>query len=1100
MSSRERKGIVPVSSIFILCVFAVLALAGGAFAQTAGKEEIQVKQIRGVDSRVDYASLVRFGPWDDRNYQLTQRDLELLAPDEEEIRMAVPAFFRVQMRRAMLRTPNGEGALYPHAAVLIFRQMYGGYLYEGKLYRKTDVVDGRYKVLLNGGVDREAFDSDPGIREKFLNGEVRVTNPTGAAESAIKINPVDSDIVIAGTNGPGSGQKMHYSSDGGATWNSSAALPLGGTCCDPTIDYSSDGTLAYTSTLGSCGFSGCQIWFYRSSDNGQTWDDLPSDRRTLSTGSSNDKEFIHVDKYSTSPYKDNIYATWHSSNVMQFARSTDFGDTWSSISFSTASDQRGIGSDITTDKGGDVYYIWPAFNSQRILLRKSTDGGATLGAVTEIASTEGSFAFPVPSMESREVFMYASADTDFSNGPYGDSIYVAWTDSTGPTSSAANNHARIQVAYSRNGGSTWTVTTPHETADQNSVDRYHQWLAVGDDGTVHVIFYDTRRSGSRTAVDVFYSYSTDGAQTWSTPSRVTAEQSPNIADGFEFGDYNGLDIVGQDMIAIFTDNRVEGGGSGDSVDVYAAGITPGSGGGGNNPPNASFTFGCTNLACNFTDTSTDSDGSVVSWSWNFGDGATSTSQNPSHTYASAGTYTVSLTVTDNQSATDNTSQPVSVTAPGGGGGPQTALFDSGLQAPECSNVGSSCDSVALLDGRNGKGPEPNAPNTIFDSCTDGTSGSYHSDESIDRIVVSTLDGTDFAPGKTVEIETTVWAWNTGSADRLDLYYAANANSPSWTYIGTFTPPGGGARTMTATYTLPTGSLQAVRANFRYQGSVSSCSTGSYDDHDDLVFAVGAGVPNNPPTANFNSSCTDLDCNFTDTSTDSDGSVVSWSWNFGDGSSSTSQNPSHSYASAGTYNVTLTVTDNQGATDDITQPVTVTAPANGGPQNALFNVGLQAPACTTVGISCDSGSLLDGRNGKGPEPNAPNTIADSCIDGTSGSYHNDESIDQITVETLDGNDFAVGKTVRIEVTVWAWSTGSSDRLDLYYAANASSPSWVYIGTITPPGGGAQTLSANYTLPSGSLQAVRANFRYNGSVSSCSSGNYDDHDDLVFAVSP
>jgi aminopeptidase S len=49
------------------------------------------------------------------------------------------------------------------------------------------------------------------------------------------------------------------------------------------------------------------------------------------------------------------------------------------------------------------------------------------------------------------------------------------------------------------------------------------------------------------------------------------------------------------------------------------------------------------------------------------------------------------------------------------------------------------------------------------------------------------------------------------------------------------------------------------------------------------------------------------------------------------------------------------------------------------------------------------------------------------------------------------------------------------------------------------GGAQTLSANYTLPSGALQAVRARFRYQGAASSCATGAYIDHDDLVFAVS-
>lgn len=84
-------------------------------------------------------------------------------------------------------------------------------------------------------------------------------------------------------------------------------------------------------------------------------------------------------------------------------------------------------------------------------------------------------------------------------------------------------------------------------------------------------------------------------------------------------------------------------------------------------------------------------------------------------------------------------------------------------------------------------------------------------------------------------------------------------------------------------------------------------------------------------------------------------------------------------------------------------------------------------------------------------------------------------------------------------MWAYSSFTSDHLDLYYAANAASPSWVLIATIAPTAAGAQTLSANYTLPNGGAsQAVRANYRYNGSVSSCSTGGYDDHDDLIFAV--
>lgn len=545
------------------------------------RHEIAIDPARGSDPAVDYTALVRIGPWDDRNYALTSADLALLSPNEHEQLDPVPAFFRVVLRRNWKDLPRIGVPQYPRSALQIFRLNFHGYLVDGRYCARATYENGRFVVNTEAGAGPDAdaggLDADAGGLDAPA-GEARITSPNGWAESAIKVNPVNTSQVVAGAVGP-SRQTMHYSTDGGSSWTQ-VELPLGGTCCDPAVDWSSSGTYAYAVTLGACGFSGCQLWFYRSTNGGQTWTSLetqtPGDPRREVATSGADKEYLHVDKYASSPFKDRLYMTWHRNNVMQFAYSADFGNTWTSQAFPNTVAEQGIGSDITTDKAGAVYYFWPGVNNNTIRMRKSTNGGASFGSSVVVATTQDSYDFAVPSMDTRRVFIYTSADADLSSGPYGGSVYVAWTDNTGPETSTSNNHARIQVAYSRNGGSTWTVTTPHETADQLTVDRWHPWLAVGPDGTVHVVYYDTRNASDRRSVDLYYSYSTTGGQTWSAPRRVTTVMSNNIVDGFEYGDYNGLDIVLQQLIAIFTDNRRESGGSGDSVDVYSAGIAPGS--------------------------------------------------------------------------------------------------------------------------------------------------------------------------------------------------------------------------------------------------------------------------------------------------------------------------------------------------------------------------------------------------------------------------------------------------------------------------------------------------------------------------------------------
>ena len=86
----------------------------------------------------------------------------------------------------------------------------------------------------------------------------------------------------------------------------------------------------------------------------------------------------------------------------------------------------------------------------------------------------------------------------------------------------------------------------------------------------------------------------------------------------------------------------------------------------NQPPNASFEFSTTGLTVDFTDTSIDPDGFIVSWDWNFGDGTGSTQQHPSHTFDTSNTYHVTLIVTDDDGATDGVVQFIAV-QPGPGG-------------------------------------------------------------------------------------------------------------------------------------------------------------------------------------------------------------------------------------------------------------------------------------------------------------------------------------------------------------------------------------------------------------------------------------------------
>jgi PKD repeat protein len=175
-----------------------------------------------------------------------------------------------------------------------------------------------------------------------------------------------------------------------------------------------------------------------------------------------------------------------------------------------------------------------------------------------------------------------------------------------------------------------------------------------------------------------------------------------------------------------------------------------------------------------------------------------------------------------------------------------------------------------------------------------------------------------------------WDWDFGDGNSSTAQNPTHTYSAGGTYTVTLTATDDGAATGTATDTV----------------------------------TVTDPSANNPPTASFTLSCTDLSCDFDGSgSIDTDGTIVSYDWDFGDGNNGTGSTTSHTYASGSTYAVTLTVTDDDSATGTDEQSVTVTEPPTGGiTLNATGRKvrGLQKADLTWSGTS--SGSVDIKRDG------------------------------------------------------------------------------------------------------------------------------------------
>ncbi len=347
----------------------------------------------------------------------------------------------------------------------------------------------------------------------------------------------------------------------------------------------------------------------------------------------------------------------------------------------------------------------------------------------------------------------------------------------------------------------------------------------------------------------------------------------------------------------------------------------------NTPPtaviNTSATAGAAPLSVFFDATSsTDADGTVASYAWDFDDGNTATTDALIHTFTALGTYTVTLTVTDDDGATDTETVTIVVTnanlsptavagaTPTSGTEPLVVSFDSSSSFdPDGTIVSHAWD---FGDGNTSTAANP--------SHTYPTPGIYTA-----QLTVTDDDGATGTDTKQITVNPnqapTAVAGAVPTSGRFPLDVAFDSSS-STDNDGTIVSQAwdfGDGNTSTAvspSHTYPTpGTYTAELTVTDNLGATGTDTVAITVNPNQAPTAVATATPDTgqaPLSVSFSSAL----------STDNDGSIVSWFWDFGGGNQSTAANPNYTFATDGTYNVNLTVTDNDGATNTTTVQVVV----------------------------------------------------------------------------------------------------------------------------------------------------------------------------------
>ena len=335
----------------------------------------------------------------------------------------------------------------------------------------------------------------------------------------------------------------------------------------------------------------------------------------------------------------------------------------------------------------------------------------------------------------------------------------------------------------------------------------------------------------------------------------------------------------------------------------------------NRPPVANFTESAhtvyTGESIDFdASESHDPDGIIVNYLWDFGDGDTATGVTTSHSYATSGTYTVTLTVTDDDGATDS----ITITKTVRNRGPVASFT-------ETAEVVDTEETI-FFDAADSIDPDGTIVSYSW-NFGDGTKGSgvsvqhAYSQDGVYTVTLTVTDNngaTDIAEATKTVLNRSPVASFTESAhtvytgESID-FDASGSHDPDGTIVSYSWDFGDG------------NTAAGVKVDHAYEDDGDYTVTLTVVDDDGATGSATEtkNVLNRPPVALFTENATtvspDEAIHFdASESYDLDGTIVSYSWDFGDGNTATGVTVDHAYSEVGSYTVTLTVTDDDGASE------------------------------------------------------------------------------------------------------------------------------------------------------------------------------------------